>query len=69
MQDEVHKLREHLFECDKLAQRLSEGVSDGRIPPEFAAMVDAQRHSVLSAMRVAHALELATKLVAAREES
>ncbi len=63
MQEEVHLIREHLFECEKLSQRVSSLLSDQKIPADLAPLVDALRHSVLTAMRVAHAAELAAKLV------
>ncbi len=63
MQEEIHKVREHLLECEKLCQRLSSAVSDQKIPADLAPLVDALRSSVLTAMRVAHATELAVKLV------
>ncbi len=63
MQEEIHKVREHLLECEKLCQRLSSAVSDQRTIADLAPLVDALRHSVLSSMRVAHAAELAAKLV------
>lgn len=67
MQDEVHKLRELLFDANKLTERLSAAVSDKRISGELAPLVDATRHAVLTAMRCAHALELAGNLVETRE--
>lgn len=63
MLEELHLVREHLFECEKLCQRLSTAVSDQKIPADMAPLVDAMRHAVLSAMRVAHAAELAGKVV------
>lgn len=63
MHEEVHQIREHLFECEKLSQRLSSLVSDRRIPADVAPLVDALRHSILTAMRVAHATALGAKLV------
>lgn len=63
MREEIHKARELLFEADRMAQRMSSAVSNQQAPAELAPLVDAMRHSVLSAMRVAHALELAVMLV------
>jgi len=63
MQEEIHLVREHLFESEKLCQRLSSAVSDRKIPADLAPLVEALRSSVLTAMRVAHAAELAAKLV------
>jgi hypothetical protein len=64
MQEEIHKIRESLFECEKLCQRLSSALSNQEIPAEMAPLIDAMRHSVLTGIRVAHATELAAQLVA-----
>jgi hypothetical protein len=64
MQEEIHLIREHLFECDKLCQRLSSALSDQKIPADMAPLIDGLRMSVLAGIRVAHATELAAKLVA-----
>lgn len=69
MQEEIHLVREHLFETEKLCQRLSSAVSDQTIPADLAPLVDGLRMNVLAAMRVAHALELAVKLVATTKGS
>ena len=61
MQD-IHELRKLLFEADRMAQRLSAAVSAGQVPADLAGLVDAARHSVLTAMRVVHCLELGTLL-------
>jgi hypothetical protein len=63
MQEEIHLVREHLFECDKLCTRLSEQLSDRKIPADLAPLIDGLRMSVLTGIRVAHATELAAKLV------
>ena len=63
MQEEIHLIREHLFECDKLCSRLSTALSDQRIPADLAPLIDGLRMSVLAGIRVAHATELAAKLV------
>jgi hypothetical protein len=63
MLDEIHTIREHLFECDKLCQRLSSALSDQKIPADLAPLIDGLRMSVLAGVRVAHAAELAAKLV------
>jgi len=63
MQEEIHLIREHLFECDKLCQRLSSALSDQKIPADLAPLIDGLRHSVLTGIRVAHATELAARLV------
>jgi transposase len=63
MGERIHKIRELLMECDKMAQWMSSEVSAQRIPADLAPLVDAMRHSVLTAMRVAHATELGAKLV------
>jgi hypothetical protein len=64
MQEELHLIREHLFECDVLCQRLSSALSEQRIPADMAPLIDGLRMSVLAGIRVAHATELAAKLVA-----
>lgn len=69
MLEEVHIVREHLFECDKLCQRLSSQLSDQKIPADLAPIVEALRSGVLAAMRVAHVAELAAKLAASLEPS
>jgi hypothetical protein len=69
MQEEIHLVREHLFESEHLCERLSSQVSDRRISADLAPLVDALRQSVLCAMRVAHALELAAKLVETQQGS
>lgn len=69
MQEEIHLVREHLFECDKLCQRLSSELSNQKIPADLAPLIDALRHSVLTAMRVAHACEMAAVLLVPREGS
>ena len=58
MQEEVRLIREHLFESDKLAQRLSSSVSNAELHASLAPFIDALRHSVLTAMRVAHMVEI-----------
>jgi hypothetical protein len=63
MQEEIHLIREHLFECDKLCQRLSSALSDQKIPADLAPLIDGLRMSVLAGIRVAHATELAARLV------
>lgn len=63
MLEEIHLVREHLFECDKLCQRLSSQLSDQKIPADMAPLIDGLRHSVLTGIRVAHATELAAQLV------
>ena len=63
MQEEIHLIREHLFECDVLCQRLSSALSERRIPADMAPLLDGLRMSVLAGIRVAHAAELAAKLV------
>ena len=63
MQEEIHKIREYLMECERLTQRLSSAVSAQKIPADMAPLVDALRMSVLTGMRVALATELAAKLV------
>lgn len=63
MQEELHLIREHLFECDVLCQRLSSALSEQRIPADLAPLIDGLRMSVLAGIRVAHATELAAKLV------
>jgi hypothetical protein len=63
MEEEIHKIREYLFECDKLCQRLSSDLSAQKINAEAAPLIDALRHAVLTSMRVAHAAELDAKLV------
>jgi hypothetical protein len=69
MGERIHKLRELLFEAEKCTQWLSGELSAQRIPADMAPMVDATRHSVLCAMRCAHATELAAKLVQPPEVS
>jgi hypothetical protein len=63
MMEEIHKIRESLFECDKLCQRLSSALSDQKIPADLAPLIDGLRMSVLAGIRVAHATELAAQLV------
>jgi hypothetical protein len=63
MMEEIHLVREHLFECDKLCSRLSSALSEQRIPADLAPLIDGLRMSVLAGIRVAHATELAAKLV------
>jgi hypothetical protein len=63
MLEELHLVREHLFECDVLCQRLSSALSERRIPADMAPLLDGLRMSVLAGIRVAHAAELAAKLV------
>lgn len=67
MQEEIHLVREHLFEASKLCERMSEQLSAQRIPADLAPIVEALRASVLSAVRVAHVSELAAKLAAKME--
>jgi hypothetical protein len=55
---DVHALRLQIFECSKLCERLSSSISDQRMPVDLAQLVEATRMSVLTAMRVAHLLEL-----------
>lgn len=64
MQQEIHLVREHLFEASKLCERMSEQLSNQQIPADLAPIVEALRMSVLSAVRVAHVSELAAKLAA-----
>lgn len=63
MLERIHEIRKNLFECEKMSGWLSSEVSEQRIPADMAPLVDALRHSVLTAMRVAHAAELAARLV------
>jgi len=51
------------MECEKQTSFLSSAVSNQELPADLATLVDATRHSVLTAMRVTLALELASKLV------
>lgn len=67
MLEEIHLVREHLFESDKLCQRLSEQLSNQQIPADLSPIVEALRMSVLSAVRTAHVAELAAKLAASIE--
>lgn len=69
MLEEIHLVREHLFESDKLCQRLSEQLSNQQIPADLAPIVEALRSSVLSAVRIAHVSELAAKLAASLQGS
>jgi hypothetical protein len=69
MLERIHKLRELLMEAEKCTQWLSSELSAQHIPADLAPLVDASRHSVLCAMRCAHATELAAKLVAPPEVS
>jgi len=62
-QERIHAIREHLMEAEKQTSFLSSEVSNQTLPADLAPLVDAMRHSVLTAMRVALALELASKLV------
>lgn len=68
MLEEIHLVREHLFESDKLCTRLSEQLSNQKIPADLAPLIDGLRMSVLAGIRIAHATELAAKLVAKPEE-
>lgn len=63
MHERIHKIRELLLEAEHCGEWLSTELSAQRIPADLAPLVDALRHSVLTAMRVAHATELAAKLV------
>jgi len=63
LQQRIHAIREHLMECEKQTSFLSSAVSNQELPADLATLVDATRHSVLTAMRVTLALELASKLV------
>lgn len=69
MEQEIHLVREHLFEASKLCERLSSQLSDQKIPADLAPIVEALRASVLSAVRVAHVSELAAKLAGSLEGS
>lgn len=62
MLEEIHLVREHLFESSKLCERLSSQLSNQQIPADLAPIVEALRSSVLSAVRIAHVSELAAKL-------
>lgn len=55
---DVHALRLQVFECTKLCERLTVAISAQRMPADLASLVEATRSSVLTAMRVAHLLEL-----------
>lgn len=69
MTEEIHLVREHLFECSKLCERLSSQLSDRKIPADLAPIVEALRSGVLAAVRVAHVAELAARLAASLEGS
>jgi hypothetical protein len=61
MYEEIHQMRQALFELEVRAQRLSAAVSDQRIPAELATHVDGLRTAVLNSMRWAHLLEISYK--------
>ena len=56
---DLHDLRMRLLACDQLAQRLSAAISAQRMPADLAHQVDALRHAVLCAIRVAYITQLA----------
>lgn len=62
MREDIHVLRLTLYDCQKLCERLSSGVTDQRIRLDLAKQVHVTRMAVQRAARCSLALELAELL-------